>query len=181
MIIFDFETTGLKKANVISVNQQPKAIEFAAIKLDDKTLEEKDRCVFLINPYEKLDPIITKKTGITDGDLIDAKPFSYYYPKITQMFFGEKYAIAHNISFDLNILKYELIRLNKLTQFPFCPIPICTVNATMKIRNYRLKLGDLYEHLTGEIMPKGHRAIVDAEALTVIVKELIKQEYIKIS
>jgi DNA polymerase III epsilon subunit-like protein len=181
MIIFDFETTGLDKANVVNVSQQPKAIEFAAIKLDDKTLEEKDRCNFLINPNERLDPKITKLTGIKDSDLIDQKPFSYYYPRITQMFFGEKYAVAHNVAFDINILKYELIRIGKLTQFPFSPIHICTVNQTFKIRNYRLKLSDLYSHLFGEIMPKGHRAIVDVEALTRITKELISTNFIKIT
>lgn len=180
MIIFDFETTGLLKADINDLSKQPKAIEFAGIKLDDKTLEEKDRLEFLVNPKEKLDPKITKITGLTDLDLISKPDFKNFYPQLVKFFIGEKYLFAHNIVFDVKILKYELQRLRKSTAFPFPPIQVCTVNQTYKIKNRRMSLGELYTHLFGDIMPKGHRAMVDVEVLSKIVKELIKQEIVKI-
>lgn len=180
-IIFDTETTGFDKAQIVNINQQPKIIEFAAIKIDDKTLEEIDRIEFLVNPQEAISKDITKLTGIKPEDLVNAQPFVNHYPKLVKFFLGEKYAVGHNVAFDINLLKFELIRINKLTNFPFCPIHICTVNQTMKLRGFRLNLGALYEYLFEVPMSKdAHRAMNDVEALTEIFRELIKKQIIKI-
>lgn len=177
----DFETTGLPRAMVADLKLQPKAIEFAAIKLDDDTLEEVGRLEFLINPKEKITDQITKITGIKNEDLIDKTDFKTIYPKIVNFFFAEKYLFAHNISFDVNILRFELQRLGALTKFPFPPIQICTMNQTKKIKGKAMNQGLLYEHLFGEIMPNAHRAMDDVTALTRIVKELLKTQVIKIN
>jgi len=42
-IIFDTETTGLPVNSIIDIKKQPEIIEFAAIKIDDETLDEIDR------------------------------------------------------------------------------------------------------------------------------------------
>lgn len=180
-IIMDFETTGLTKAMVADLDKQPKAIEFAAIKLNDDTLEEVDRLDFLINPGERIEPHITKITGIETKDVIDKPNFKYYYPQLVNFFFGEKYLFAHNIAYDVTILRFELQRIKMLTKFPFPPVQICTVNQTMKIKGFRLKLENLYEHLFGEIMQNAHRAMDDVEALTRCVKHLLITEEIKIN
>ena len=69
MIVFDTETTGLPAADAAPLAKQPHIIEFAAIKLDEDTLEEVSRLEFLSKPPIDLPPIITKITGITDADL----------------------------------------------------------------------------------------------------------------
>lgn len=180
-IIFDTETTGLRLAQIVNINQQPKIIEFAAIKIDDNTLEEIERLEFFVNPQEIISAEITKLTGIKQSDLVDAKPFLHHFPALVKFFFGEKYVVAHNVDFDINMLKFELIRANRLTQFPFCPIHICTANQTMKLRGFRQSLGGLYEYLFERPMSKNaHRAMNDVEALTDIFRELVRKQIIKI-
>jgi len=174
MIIFDTETTGLLKSSIVDLDQQPKIIEFAAIKLNDQTLEEVDRIEFLVNPGYSLPKEIIKITGLNDSDLVDAKPFTDYYEPLVHFFLGEKYLIAHNVSFDVGMLTTELSRMGRLTQFPWPPIQICTVNKTMKIKGYRLKLSILYSHLFGEDFKEAHRAMNDVMALVRCVKTLIK-------
>lgn len=180
MIIFDFETTGLPLAMVADLNKQPRATEFAAIKLDDNTLQEVDRMEMLINPKIRISDSLVKKIGIRNEDVIDKPEFSYFYPKLVSFFLGEKYLFAHNISFDMNILRFELQRLKMLTKFPFPPVQICTMNQTKKLINKTLNLNALHEHLFGEPFEGAHRAIVDVEALTRCVKKLLIKEEIKI-
>ena len=180
MIILDFETTGFLAANVAPLSQQPKAIEFAAIKLDDKTLEEVGRLDFLINPKMPIPAGSSKVNNIFDKDVIDQPEFSHFYPQLAMFFLGEKYVFAHNLSFDMSILRLELQRLGRLTQFPWPPVQICTVNQTKKIKGFRMSLSVLYEHLFGELAPKGHRAMVDVETLTRCVIELVNKDIIKL-
>jgi DNA polymerase III epsilon subunit-like protein len=178
MIIFDTETTGLLKASVVDLDKQPKIIEFAAIKLDDKTLEEKDRIEFLINPGHELPKEIIKITGLTDDKLKHAKSFEHYYEDLVNFFLGERYLIAHNIAFDMGMLRNDLARIGRQTQFPYPPRQICTVVKTTQIKGYRLNLTKLHVHLFGVEFKEAHRAMTDVEALTKCVKELINQKLI---
>jgi len=180
MIIFDTETTGLIKANIVDLDKQPKIIEFAAIKLDDKTLEEVGRIEFLVNPKEPLDKFIVKLTGITDAKIKNEKSFEHHYEKLADFFLGEKYLLAHNIAFDMGMLKNDLARIGRLTQFPYPPIQICTVVQTFQIKGYRLNLSKMHQHLFGEDFPEAHRAMNDVEALTKCVKNLINNQIIKL-
>lgn len=184
-IVFDTETTGLTLAGINDLSKQPKIIEFGAIKLCDEALKKGEykelaRMSFLVNPRQKIPAQATKIHGIKDEDLIDQQEFSYHFPKIVNFFFAEKYLVAHNIAFDIALLKFELQRLGRLTQFPWPPVQICTVNKTMAIKGFRMNLGQLHEHCIGEIMPKGHRAMVDVEALAKCFVELVKTEVIKL-
>jgi len=79
LILFDTETTGFPKYVDVDLEKQPKIIDFAAIKLDDNTLEEVDRIEFLCNPQEKLDEKIKEITKLTDKDLEDKQSFESYY------------------------------------------------------------------------------------------------------
>jgi len=180
MIIFDTETTGLIKNGLIELSKQPQIIEFAAIKLDDSTLEEVDRLEFLANPGVKLPEIITKITGLTDGDLADEQPFKYYFPQLVKFFFGEKYSFAHNHSFDTGMLSLELRRMKKQYQFPWPFRQICTVNSTYHFKNFRLNLQRLHFHLFNKEFTEAHRAMKDVEALTKCVIKLIKDGVIEL-
>ena len=180
MIIFDTETTGITKTSIIDLSKQPKIIEFAAIKLDDKTLEEIDRIDFLVNPEMQIPAGASKVNGIYNKDVDGQKTFSSHFGELAKFFLGEKFLIAHNLEFDINMLKYELMRIGREAQFPFPPAQICTVNKTFHINNYRLSLGKLYQHLFNEELQNAHRAMGDVESLTRCVKELIKKEIILI-
>lgn len=185
MIIFDTETTGLpqKSKHPNMLQKQPHIIEFAGIKLDDMTMEEVDRIEFLCRPpLEILDPIITKITGITmkpirgNEDhtryLNDKPPFKTFFPKLQEFFLGEEIMVAHNVTFDKDMLWFETERLGKTTNFPWPKDHICTVEKTYSFRNHRLKLIQLHEELFGEGFEEAHQAMADVEALARCVIEL---------
>lgn len=175
MIIFDTETTGLPKSELVPLDEQPKIIEFAAVKLDDKTLKQVDSIEFLVNPQEKLDPVITKITGLKDSDLVDADPFIAHYPSLAEFFLGQRTMAAHNLAFDRSLLSFDLQRIDKLLQFPWPLQHICTVEASMPLKNYRLKLGLLHEIAAGAPHKEAHRAMADVEALATCVRWMRKK------
>lgn len=175
MIVYDTETTGLLKPMDVPLEDQPHIIEFAAIKLNDKTLKEEDRFEFLCNPGFALDAIITKITSITDKMLEKEKPFGFYRPKLSAFFLGQVSMAAHNLGFDKGMLYNELLRLDAVTKFPWPPQHFCTVEISKPIKNYRLKLGLLHELATGKPHKEAHRAMADVEALCTCVRYLRKE------
>jgi len=178
VIVFDPETTGLVEPEAIPLKKQPQIIEFAAIKLDNETLEEVERFQFLCNPGKELPPQIVKITGINDRMLKGKPSFAHYYNDLVKFFLGEDQLVAHNCSFDVDLMRFELMRMGKLLQFPWPPTHLCTVEKTMPIKGNRLSLTKLHEYLFDKPFPSAHRAMVDVEALTRCVIELRKRDLI---
>ncbi len=172
MIVFDTETTGLPLKGNAPVSKQPHIIEFAGIKLDDNTLEEKDRHEFVCKPPVNITAEITNITGLVNKDLKDKKPFAAHVVDLQNFFLGEKYAAAHNFSFDKGMFIFELQRLGMITKFPWPPEQICTVEKTYHINGHRLNLTKLHEHCFGEAFENAHRAMVDVEALVRCIRWL---------
>ena len=81
IIVYDTETTGLNSIT-------DRIIQISGIKLDCKTLEEKDRIDLYINPGFPIPLKITGITGITDSFLAD-KPLEKEVFPIIYRFFGE--------------------------------------------------------------------------------------------
>lgn len=176
MIVFDTETTGLPKPISVPLADQPQIIEFAAIKLDDKTLKERDRIEFLVNPGSPLPTEILKISKLTD-DMLRGQPlFPSYYQQLVDFYLGEKFMVAHNLAFDRSLLSFELQRIDKLLQFPWPPRHICTVEASYYIHGYRLNLTKLHMHAFGKAFADAHRAMNDVEALVSCVRWLRKQK-----
>lgn len=175
MIIFDTETTGLVEPEAVPLAKQPRIIEFAAIKLgvEPGGFSTLDRMEFLCNPGIPLPPKIMEITGITDEMVANEKSFATYYPGLCDFFLGEKYLVAHNVNFDINLLRFELMRIGKLTAFPWPPVQICTIENSMHVENYRLNLAKAYAHYVGGTFKDAHRAMNDVEALTEIVLSMI--------
>ncbi len=174
MIVFDTETTNLTSPEAAPIEQQPRIIELAAIALDDK-LKEVRRFEFLCNPKMPIPLESIKITGITNEMVKGAPPFVAFLPDLTDFFLGERTVVAHNLSFDLAILRYELQRLGKVTAFPWPPDQWCTVEKTVAMHGYRMKLGDLYKELTGKEHREAHRAMADVEVLVEVVRALRKR------
>ena len=167
MILFDTETTGLPEPAATPLGKQPRIIEFGAIKYDDADpTKELDRISFLCNPGNlPLPPKITEITGLTDEDLKDQPGFPKFYPALCDFFLGERYLVGHNVRFDTDMLRFDLMRIGKTNHFPWPPTHICTVDSTFQIKGHRLKLGQLYEMATGKPPEDAHRAIIDVELL----------------
>ena len=176
MIVLDTETTGITKPDASPIDKQPQIIELAAIKISDKTLKEQGRFDTLINPQCSLPPIITEITGITDADLQGQPNFADALIGFKEFCLGEKIWVAHNVMFDFNMIRFELERLDQQFNFPYPLRYVCTSEGTKFLNNgSRLKLGALYELLTGKKLENAHRAMNDVEGLVRCVKELRKQ------
>lgn len=175
MIVFDTETTNLVAPDAAPVEQQPYIVEFAGIKLDDKTLKEVDRLQFLVKPKVPIPLESIQITGITNEMIKNEKPLAAYFPALVDFFFGCRTAVAHNLSFDMTVFRHEFARLGKLTAFPYPPEQICTVERTLQLKGYRLNLGALHRELTGKELKEAHRAMVDVEALVRCVRALRKK------
>lgn len=167
MIFFDTETTGLIKNAALPLNQQPRIIEIGALKDNGEELS------ILINPKIKLEPIITKITGLKDEDLAEKPSFKSMYNQLVEFFIGEEHLIAHNLEFDLSMLVFELRRINKHRAFPYPPKQTCTVEMAKPLYKGKFrKLQDLYEDLIGPYEQQ-HRALDDCKMLQRVYHELM--------
>ncbi len=175
-IIFDTETTGLLNNASMKADQQPKIIEFAAIKIDAKNYDILDEITFFANPGHPLDAKITQITGLTDADLKDEPPFAANVNKVADFWLGTRRVIGHNVWFDLDLLAWELVRLNMQRKFPWAPQPTCTIDMSYHIKGARMKQVDLYAHLFDNETYPAHRAMNDVLACHRNYVELRKRE-----
>jgi DNA polymerase-3 subunit epsilon len=167
--VFDTETTGIPSTRLLDLDKQPEIIEFMAIKYDlnnDKILKEYE---FLINPNRPISSEIVDITGITNQMVENAKKFSFYIDDVRDALENTEIVIAHNLSFDKEILEIELERIKQTITWPRL---LCTIEQSMMIKGYRLNLTDLHRELTGELFAGAHRARNDVEALLRCVKVL---------
>lgn len=179
MLVFDTETTGLVEPTATPLDKQPYIIEFGAIKLDSKTLKEVGRLSFLVKPPIPLQAKITEITGLRDKDLEKAMPFARHVMEVSNFFLGEDTIVAHNCPFDMSLLKFELMRLDRQFRFPWPPNQICTAEISMGInKGKRMRLLEMYKWATGKVLDQKHRAIDDVEALIEVIKKLRKENLI---
>ena len=163
-VIFDTETTGLLKADANDISEQPYIIELALITfVDEHPFEIMDKYSTLIKPPIAISEEITRITKITKEDLEDAKTFIQVYDEIAANFLGCTRMIGHNLPFDRGMLANELVRIDKLINFPWPMQHICTVEASMSLKGYRLSLDKLYKEATGREITGWHRALGDTE------------------
>ena len=178
--LFDTETTGLLKPSPAPITEQPQIIEFYGVVVTDKGefVSEFDT---LLDPGIPISREVTNITHITD-DMVAGKPsFIDAYPHIAKLFTGVDLLVAHNLSFDVGMLANELLRIDRLIQFPWPRHQVCTVQASMPIKGYRCKLCDLYEIATNKPFKDAHRAKQDVRGLYQAFKWLVKMGYIDLS
>lgn len=173
-LCLDVETTGLVQNATLTLDKQPEVLEFFACLVDLKTGKIKKELNILIKPSRlPLPAIITKITGITDDMLEDAVPFAQAAKKIFPFIQKAPLIIAHNASFDKEMLDIEAQRLNVKIKWPRI---VCTVEQTIAMKGFRLSLANLHEHLFNEKFSGAHRAREDVMALLRCCVELHKRD-----
>lgn len=170
VVVFDTETTGLIKNVLIPLDRQPKVIEFYGELIDDQTGEVLEEVEFKCNPQLRLEPIITKITGLTNADVDNEPLFRENAHKVVKLFEQADQAVAHNIAYDRNMLAFEFRRMEATLRWP--NVLICTVAATEFMKGHRLNLASLHQELFGEAFEGAHRAREDVKALTKCFLEL---------
>lgn len=176
--LVDFETTDLMKPCGCTLDHQPHVIEAAAIQVNKKFKIVKE-FVSLVKPPEGIyiPHYATKIHGINDLDVRSAPPFKKIIKKFSKVFEGSQLFVAHNATFDLDILKLHLKRYGKGKKFPIPPQIFCTVEQSMDVMGFRMDLKRLYTHTTGKSeIENHHRALDDCHALLEIFKILYKGE-----
>lgn len=113
----------------------------------------------LINPETGFDQINTKLTNISSEDVMQAPTFIDYWPRIKTLF-ESNIVVAHNASFDLNVL-YKTLFHYKI-EFPKIQY-ICTYEQAMKdmMELPKYSLADLSKHF-GILQDNAHNAHDDA-------------------
>lgn len=197
MINFDVETTDVPVPG-LRLENQPRIVEIAAIKVSDFDCEENDsqagreqweeeyvkpvedgkrplqvitntRFYSLVNPVVKIPASSTKYHGIEDRHVAQAPTFPQLFKKLAKWFVGEHFLCAHNITFDVEMFQIELRRISAECRFPWPYYHICTAEKSERLNDgKKLTLEALYEHYTGEAVKDWHHAMADTEALTTI-------------
>lgn len=172
--IFDTETTDLVQNSMLPEKLQPHIIEFYGQVLDED-FNVVNEIEFFCKPPVELTAEITRITGITKEMLKDADPFSRNEWKVRKALADCDELVAHNLSFDTAMLRFEFERCKLLQTVKWPQVLICTVEQTEWIKGHRLSLSALHEHLFGEPFTGAHRARVDVQALTRCFVELRKR------
>lgn len=161
-LIFDTETSGLVRNRTLKLDKQPEIIEFYGCVVNLKTGKIKKEYETLIKPKKPIEEIITKITTITNEQLEDAPPFAKVAKPIKTFLESGKVVIAHNMSFDKDMVDIEFERMEDKVKWPKM---LCTVEQTIHIKGFRFSLSALHDHLFGEPFAGAHRAKVDVAAL----------------
>lgn len=182
-LLFDTETNGLIDNRVLRLDKQPEIFEWYSC-LVDLSRDPQDGSApgmgvlieeleFMCKPKRKLLKEVVNVTGVTDAMLADKLPFSHYADQVRAALAKPDNTIGHNINHDVECTEIEFERLGQRIEWRG---KICTVEATVHVKGYRLKLAQLYEHLFGETFPDAHRARNDVQALRRVCVELYRRD-----
>lgn len=171
---FDTETTGLIDNHVLRLEMQPEIIEFYGCFVDLSAGEILIEMDFQFKPRYGVPEDTTKITGLTAEDLADAPPFSTSALAIRTAIETSGTVIAHNLSFDMEMLALEFERI-PLPPLKWPALKICTVEQTIHLKGFRLGLNNLHELLFGEPFKEAHRAKTDVMATVRCACELFKR------
>ena len=168
IIIFDTETTGLLKPSANELSAQPYITELYALKVRQYDSRRFD----IIGEYEqmfkvpvKLDEVIVRITGITDKMLANKPTFNDCFSDVSKFFLGAERMVAHNLPFDRSMMANEMLRCDKVLNFPWPRQHVCTVEKSMAIEQRRMNLQKLHTELMGKPFEEAHRAKNDVMAL----------------
>jgi DNA polymerase III alpha subunit (gram-positive type) len=165
-LILDTETTGLLSNHTIALTKQPSVIEYygACVDLQKQTILSE--LELLIKPAEfpmSAKTIEETKTRLSNELLAPCQPFHYHSEAIRQQIESAPLVIAHNLSFDKEMLDIEFERLRQKLVWP--KRLVCSVEQTIHLLSRRLSLTDLHVHLFAEGFSEAHRAKPDTQAL----------------
>lgn len=173
--VFDTETTGLIANHSLALTRQPEIIEFYGAVIDIASGDVVEELHHLIKPNNPIPYDPKKNILITDDMVKDCPSWVMVGPEITSFLGRAQMIIAHNLSFDMEMVEIECERAGK-EKPPWPARRICTVEQTVHLAGYRLGLQALHEYLFEERFGEAHRAKPDTQALIRCVLELFRRE-----
>ena len=161
LVFVDVETDGMNYTH-------GHVIEVAAIRVENGQIVDEFRS--LINPGGEIPRFITRLTGISSGDLVDAPYFEQIADRLYGVMEGALF-VAHNVRFDFSFLKSEFRRVG----MDFSPRLFCTVRLSRALypEQKSHKLASLIERHSLHFSDR-HRAYDDAHALWQFVQIVVR-------
>ena len=158
--VVDLETTGGSPGT-------DRVIEIAILIWDGVQILQ--RYQSLVNPGRPIDRFVQDMTGIKDEMVQKAPSFADIAHEVWSILEG-KIFVAHNVRFDLGMLRREFARL----EMSFHPVRLDTVTmakeAFPEVKSF--SLGNICRHLGIDIINR-HRAMGDAEATVVLFEKIM--------
>ncbi len=187
--VFDTETTGFPVRDG-SLDQQPYIVQFAAIigELDEeKNYTELERHDILIKPRIPIPFSSSQVHGIYDKDVENCPYMEDKIDEIVRILNGVDVVSGHNVSFDEQVLGYELDRTGHSGEYTPAQV-ICTMKSSteyckLQWRGFSFKppkLAELHKFLFNEWFEWAHNAMIDVEATMRSLVELIRRDVIEI-
>lgn len=184
-LIFDTETTGMVEFRKPPEDaSQPDLIQLGLLLVDTADWKPRARSAFLVTLAEgvRIDPAAKAAHGITEEDCA-----RYGVPPLVacslfnQACLQADVIVAHNLAFDVSIMKTALHRLgNKPHRLDGRQL-VCTKEASTDVLKlpgrYGYKwptLAEAYRHYTGLELDGAHDAMVDTEACLVVFRALVE-------
>ncbi len=157
----DVETTGYDP-------HDHRVIEIGIVTLDEDGRVQ--RYGKLVNPGIEVSYMITKITGITNGDIEHADSFQQVAQDVYDLLDGRLF-VAHNVGFDYSFVKTELQR----TGFTLKTHTLCTVKLSKRLypQFRQHKLDALIERYNFSYTSR-HRALDDANVLYQFYRHLLE-------
>lgn len=171
-LLIDTEATDLIRNTLLPLDKQPRVFELCGVLVDDdwSVVREID---FRCDPGVPIPEMAERITGIRTADVAGLPPLADFWPDVKDVMAAADRLVAHNLTYDLQVLRFEAERLGD-----DLPVPddlLCTVEATIHYRGFRLSLTRLYEHLFGETFVDAHRAKSDVMALMRCYRALVER------
>jgi DNA polymerase-3 subunit alpha (Gram-positive type) len=162
-IVFDVETTGLSPVD------GDRIIELAAARVRRGVIV--DRYTTFVNPQRALNPEAQKLNNISQDMVKDAPTSAEILPRFME-FAGSSCLVAHNASFDIKFVAFELALAGRKLQ------DTTPVLDTMKMsRNFLPHLtSQRLEYIAnslGVVVGTTHRALADVEILVAVMNRLL--------
>ncbi|OJU88207.1 hypothetical protein BGO17_04530 [Candidatus Saccharibacteria bacterium 49-20] len=162
-VFVDIETNG-------GNGDRGRITEIALIRVEEGEVVEE--YTTLINPGSPIPYWITRLTGITNDDLVDAPYFDEVAGEIARILDGAIF-VAHNVRFDFSFVKRQL----EAVGYTFRPKLFCTVRMSRAL--YPENKGHSLEKIIarhGISVDDRHRAYADAKAIYDFTKLAIKEK-----
>lgn len=187
--VFDTETTGFPVREG-TLDQQPYIVQFAAIVWeldDDNTYHEIERYNILIKPRTSIPFSASQVHGIYDTDVENEPYLEDRIDTIIRVLNSADVVAGHNVSYDEEVLGYELDRLGRTGEYTpsqvICTMKESTEYCKLQGRGFSYKppkLAELHRFLFEEWFEGAHDAMIDVEATMRSLIELIKRGVITI-
>ncbi len=161
-IVFDVETTGLSPAD------GDRIIELAAARVRRGAII--DRYTTFVNPLRPLNPEAQKVNNISQDMVKDAPTSAEILPRV-MVVAGSSCLVAHNASFDIKFVSFELARAGRKLQETTPVLDTMKMSRSFLPHLTNQRLGYIAQSL-GVVVGTTHRALADVEILAAVMNRL---------